>query len=99
MLQELYCFVLPFILKWVVAALVVSVLVNLFSKIRQQGDHSHSSVVHQVRALLAEWWQQVFQRAPSNQNMLLTLFKISGRGKLFKSMPSFLRYGNMPCLC
>ena len=82
---------LPFILKWVVAALVVSVLVNLFSRLRKQGDHSHSSVVAQVLALLNEWWQRMFERAPSSQSMLLTLFRINGRGRAFKSMPSFLR--------
>ena len=95
-LQEVYCFVLPFILKWVVAALVVSVLVNLFSRLRKQGDHSHSSVVAQIRAMLMEGWQRLFQQAPSNQNMLLTFFRLNGRGRTFKAMPSFIRYTSIP---
>lgn len=95
--QEIYVFILPFILKWVVAALVVSVLVNLFSSLRKQGDHSHSSVVAQIQALLIEWWQRLFQRAPSNQSMLVTLFRLNGRGRSFKAMPSFIRYSIAHC--
>ena len=91
-MQEIYCFLLPFIVKWVVAALVVSVLVNLFSRLRQQGDHSHSSVVTQVQGLLLEWWQRKIHHAPSSQNMLLSLIKLNGRGSAFKAMPSFIRY-------
>ncbi|KAL0034091.1 hypothetical protein WJX79_008239 [Trebouxia sp. C0005] len=89
--QEIYVFILPFILKWVVAALVVGVLVNLFSSLRKQGDHCHSSVVAQIQALLAQCWQCLFQRAPSNQNMLVTMFRLNGRGRSFKAMPSFIR--------
>lgn len=91
-MQEIYCFVLPFIVKWVVAALVVSVLVNLFSRLRQQGDHARSSVVTQVHGLLLQWWQRMMYRAPSSQNMLLSLIKLNGRGSAFKAMPSFIRY-------
>ncbi|DBA79405.1 TPA: hypothetical protein ACH3X2_000050 [Trebouxia sp. C0005] len=95
--QEIYVFILPFILKWVVAALVVGVLVNLFSSLRKQGDHCHSSVVAQIQALLAQCWQCLFQRAPSNQNMLVTMFRLNGRGRSFKAMPSFIRYSIAHC--
>ena len=89
--QEVYCFVLPFILKWVVAALIVSVLVNLFSRLRRQGDYSHSGVLQRIQDLVAEWWQRVFQKAPSSRSMLLSLVKLNGRGRAFKAMPSFIR--------
>jgi len=76
---------------------VVSVLVNLFSSLRKQGDHSHSSVVAQIQALLAQCWQCLFQQAPSNQNILVTLFRLNGRGRSFKAMPSFIRYSIAHC--
>ncbi len=87
----MYCFILPFILKWVVAALVVSVLVNLFSRLRKQGDHSHNSVVAQIHALLTEWWQRLFHRAPSNQDMLATFFRLNGRGRTFRAVATSVR--------
>ena len=75
----------------------MSVLVNLFSSLRKQGDHSHISVVAQIQALVIEWWQRLFQRAPSNQNVLVTLFRLNGRGRSFKAMPSFIRYSVAHC--
>ena len=92
LLQEMYCFVLPFVLKWVVAALVVSVLVDLFSTLRKQGDHSHSSVPAQIHALLTEWWQCLFHRAPSNQDMLATVFRLNGRGRTFRALATSVRF-------
>ncbi|DBA75406.1 TPA: hypothetical protein ACH3X1_010669 [Trebouxia sp. C0004] len=89
--QEVYCFFVPFILKWVVAALVVSVLVNLFSSLRKQGDHSHSSVVAQIQALLVEWWQGLFEQAPSNLNILGTFFRLNGRGRRFRALATSVR--------
>ena len=82
---------LPFVLKWVVAALIVSVLVNLFSRLRRQGDHSHSSLLHCIWDLLTEWGQRILQQVPSSRSMLLSLIKLNGRGKAFKAMPSFIR--------
>ncbi len=84
-------FILPFILKWVVAALVVSVLVNLFSSLRKQGDHSHSSVVAQIQALLIEWWQRLFEQAPSNLNILGTFFRLNRRGRRFRALATSVR--------
>ena len=89
--QEVYCFFLPFVLKWVVAALTVSVLVNVFSTLRKEGDHSHSSVVAQIRAMLMEGWQRLFQQAPSNQNMLLTFVRLNGRGRRFRALATSVR--------
>ena len=89
--QDIYCFVLPFLLKFLVAALVVGVLVDIFSRLRRQGDHSHSSLVTQVCGLLKEWWQRMFQNAPSSLNIMLLLIKLNGRGKAFEAMPSFIR--------
>lgn len=90
-MQEVYCFILPFVIKWVVAALVVSVLVSLFSRLRRQGDHSHSSILAQIHSLLLEGWQRLFRQAPSNQNMLLTLFRVIGRGRTFRALPTSVR--------
>ena len=84
-------FILPFILKWVVAALVVSVLVNLFSSLRKQGDHSHSSVVAQIQALVSEWWQRLFQHAPSNLNVLGTFSRLNFRGRRFRALATSVR--------
>jgi len=84
-------FILPFILKWVVAALVVSVLVNLFSSLRKQGDHSHSSVVAQIQALVIEWWQRLFQHAPSNLNVLGTFSRLNFRGRRFRALATSVR--------
>ena len=90
-MQEVYCFVLPFILKWVVAALEVSVLINLFGRLRKQGDHSHSSVVAQIRVLMTDGWQRMFQQAPSNQNMLLTLVQLNNKRRSFKALATSVR--------
>ena len=56
-MQEVYCFILPFILKWLVAALIASVLVTLFSRLRRQGDRSYSTLYAQIRAQFDEWLQ------------------------------------------
>jgi len=84
-------FILPFILKWVVAALVVRVLVNLFSSLRKQGDHSHSSVVAQIQALVIEWWQRLFEHAPSNLNILGTFARLNFRGRRFRALATSVR--------
>ena len=55
-LQDVYCFMLPFVLKWVLAALLASVLVSLFSRLRRQGDRSHRGILAQVCALVHDWW-------------------------------------------
>ena len=97
LLQEIFCFVLPFILKWIVAALVVSVLVQLFSTLRKKGDHAHSMVVAQIRTLLYEWWQCLFGRAPSNQKLLSTLFRLTGRRRTFHAIAS-IRWDCQRCM-
>lgn len=71
--------------------MVVGVLVDIFGRLRRQGDHSHSSLVTQVWGLLMEWWQCMFQSAPSSLSILLLIIKVNGRGKAFKAMPSFIR--------
>ena len=91
-LQDLYCFVLPFILKWVVAALVASVLVDVFSKLTRLGDKSRMTVTGRLRDMLREAWQQHFQKAPSNSDMLLTFVRVNKRRKTLKLLPSFIRF-------
>lgn len=78
-------------LKWLVAALVVSVLVNLFSQLREQGDKSPVTVVSRVKAMLTARWQQYYQDAPSNTDMLLSLFRLNRKQKSLKNMPTFIR--------
>ena len=78
-------------MKWIVAALVVSVLVNLFSRLRKQGDHSHSSVVAQARDIWLEGWQRLIRHAPSNGHILLVLLKMIGRRRVFKALPTSVR--------
>lgn len=91
-LQNLYCFLLPFVMKWLVAALVVSVLVDLFYRLREQGDKSPVTVTTRVQAMIAEAWQQYWRKAPSNIDMLLTFFRLNRKQKSMKTMPSFIRY-------
>lgn len=91
-LQDIYCFVLPFVLKWLVAAMVVSVLVDVFSKLREQGDKSQITAHDQIQAMVAEIWQQYSQKAPSNSEMLLTFFRLNKARKSLKQLPSFIRF-------
>ena len=90
-LQDIYCFVLPLILKWVVAALVVSVLVNLFSKLTELSDKSPISVRQRMQHMVIEGWQCHFQHAPRNADILLTLFWLNKQRKSLKLLPSFIR--------
>ena len=90
-LQDMYCFVLPFILKWVVVALVASVLVDVFSKLTKQGDESHMKIHDRLQAMMTERWQQCFRGAPSNSDMLLTLFRLGKKRMGFKTLPTFIR--------
>ena len=91
--QDIYCFFLPFILKWVVDALVTSVLVDLFSKLTEKGDETHSGIKlhHRLRALVTEQWQHCFRGAPSNSDMLLTLFRLGRKRGALKMLPTFIR--------
>ena len=79
-------------MKWLVAALVVSVLVDLFYRLREQGDKSPVTVMSRVQAMIAEAWQQYWRKAPSNIDMLLTFFRLNRKQKSMKNMPSFIRY-------
>ena len=83
---------LPFILKWVVAALVTSVLVDVFSKLTHLGDKSRVTVTGRVRDMLRDAWQQHFLKAPSNSDMLLTFVRVNKRRKSLKLLPSFIRF-------
>ena len=51
-LQDIYCFILLFILKWLVAALVVSVLVNIFSKLNELGDHARVHIYQRLQTVV-----------------------------------------------
>ena len=93
-LQDMYCFVLPFILKWVVVALVASVLVDVFSKLTKQGDESHMKIHDRLQAMMTERWQQCFQGAPSNSDMLLTFFRLGKKRMGFKLLPTFIRFAH-----
>lgn len=97
--QDIYCFVLPFVLKWVVAALVVSVLVDLFSKLTKRGDRTRMTVHGRVQAMVAESWQQYSQKAPSNTDMLLTFLRLNKSRTSLKQMPSFIRLPLFHTLC
>lgn len=90
-LQDIYCFVLPLVLKWVAAALVASVLVDLFRKLTGKGDKVHIHVHERIQAMVQEGWQQRFWDIPSNTDMLLTLFRLNRKRKSLKLLPSFLR--------
>ena len=110
-LQEIYCFVLPFILKWTVAAMVASVLVNLFSKLTDQGDKSQMHIHDRIQVMIAEQWQHHFQHVPSNSELLLMLLCWENTHQSLMLLPSFVRYalvlmhGNIhtadvaPCQC
>jgi len=81
-MQEVYCFILPFILKWLVAALVASVLVSLFSRLRRQGDRSSTTIYAQIRALFNEWLQSMRHHVLSNKGTLLILVRLIGGGRV-----------------
>ncbi len=91
-MQEVYCFILPFILKWLVAALIASVLVSLFSRLRQQGDRSSSTIYAQIRALLHEWLQSMQHRVSSSKRTLLILVRLVGRGRVVGRPSKLTRY-------
>ena len=78
-------------LKWVVAALVVSVLVNLFTRLRRQGDHTHSSVVAQIHSMLTKLWQCFFYQAPSDKCILDAFYQLTGKGRVFRAIPTSVR--------
>ena len=80
--QEVYCFILPFLVKWVVAALLTSVLVNLFSRLRCQADRTHISILAQICSLLHDWWQHIVCKAPSSKQILLAMLRLLGRGQM-----------------
>ena len=91
-MQEVYCFILPFVLKWLVAALIASVLVSLFSRLRRQGDRSSSSIYAQVCALLHEWLQSVCHHILSSKQAHLILVHLIGRGRLSAGVSKVTRY-------
>ena len=91
-MQEVYCFILPFILKWLVAALVASVLVSLFSRLRRQGDHSSTTIYAQIRALFDEWLQCVRHHVSSNKRTLLILVRLIGRDRVSGRVSKAMRY-------
>ena len=83
---------LPFVLKWVVAALVASVLVDVFSKLTRLSDKSRMTVTGRMRGMLREAWQHHFQKAPSNSDMLLTFVRVNKTRKSIKLLPTFIRF-------
>jgi len=91
-MQEVYCFILPFILKWLVAALIASVLVSLFSRLRRQGDRSSSSIYAQICALLPEWLQSMRHHVSSSKRTLLILVRLIGRGRVSGRVSKVTRY-------
>jgi hypothetical protein len=91
-MQEVYCFILPFILKWLVAALIASVLVSLFSRLRRQGDHSSTTIYAQIRALFDERLQCVRHHVSSNNRTLLILVRLIGRGRVSGRVSKATRY-------
>lgn len=78
---------------------MVGVLVNLFSSLRKQGDHSHSSIVAQIRALLFEWWQRLIEQAPSNLNILGTFSCLNSRGRRFRALATSVRLASDDLQC
>ena len=91
-LQDIYCFILPFILKWLVAALVVSVLVNLFSKLNEIGDHARVHIYQRLQIMAKEGWRHLWNNAPTNSDMLLMMFRLNKKRKSLKLLSSFIRY-------
>ena len=92
LLQDIYCFVLPFILKWLVAALVVSVLVDLFSKLNELGDKARVHIYQRIRIMTREAFQHYWNKAPSNADMLLLMFRLTRKRKSLKLLSSFIRH-------
>ncbi len=91
-MQEVYCFILPFILKWLVAALIASVLVTLFSRLRRQGDRSYSTLYAQIRTLFDEWLQYLHHYVSSNKQTHLILVHLIGRGRVSERVSKVTRY-------
>ena len=91
-LQDIYCFILLFILKWLVAALVVSVLVNIFSKLNELGDHARVHIYQRLQIMAKEGWQHLWNGAPTNSDMLLMMFRLTKKRKSHKLLSSFIRF-------
>ena len=89
--QEVYCFILPFLVKWVVAALLTSVLVRLFSRLRCQADCTHISILARVCSLLHEWWQCMVCKAPISKQILVTMQELIGRCRTPDKFPIVTR--------
>ena len=79
--------------------MVVSVLVNLFSSLRKQGDHSHSSVVAHIQALFIEWWQRLIEQAPSNLTILGAFSRLNFRGRRFRALATSVRSASDDLQC
>ena len=89
--QEAYCFILPFLVKWVVAALLTSVLVRLFSRLRGQADCTHISILARACSLLHEWWQCMVCKAPISKQILVTMQELIGRCRTPDKFPTVTR--------
>ena len=74
--------------------MVASVLVNLFSKLTDQGDKSQMHLHDRIQAMITEQWQHHFQHDPSNSELLSMLVCWDKKHQSLTMPPSFVRYAH-----